>query len=391
MTLAEVGLGPTQTSRVSVMAQVCCGPAEASRAVSRWACTRSAVRRSVISRSAPRFGPVKKPCDGALGLGGDVDLALVQPLDQLSRRQVHHLHRVRVVEDRVGHRLPHLDAGYLGDDVVEALEVLDVQGGVDVDARVQQLLHVLPALGVSRARGVGVRQLVHQQQLRMALRGRRRGRARAASGPGIRASRGGSTSRPSRRTSVSGASVRLDVADHHVHSGGRQTLGGVQHGVGLAHAGHVAEEDLEAAPALPGFLGLEAAPEACRGRAAVVHPRRITASVSASSARFSSSTFTRGSPRHAPLPAFRVLGHQGPDHLRGQAPGPGHPLHLVLGGRRADVRIEAAGRSRDQVDRHRRGVAGVGGAQGLDARLHRGQKSRDWWDPGWSPQEAAAL
>ena len=62
MTLAEVGLGPTQTSRVSEVAQVCCGPAEASLAVSRWAWTRSAVRRRAISRRAPRLGRVKKLC-----------------------------------------------------------------------------------------------------------------------------------------------------------------------------------------------------------------------------------------------------------------------------------------------------------------------------------------
>jgi hypothetical protein len=36
-------------------------------------------------------------------------------------------------------------------DVVEALQVLDVEGGVDVDAGVQQLLHVLPAAFVAAA------------------------------------------------------------------------------------------------------------------------------------------------------------------------------------------------------------------------------------------------
>ena len=45
--------------------------------------------------------------------------------------------------------------------------MLYVQGGVDVDACLQQFLHVLPALRVSRAGGVGVGQLVDQEQLWM--------------------------------------------------------------------------------------------------------------------------------------------------------------------------------------------------------------------------------
>ena len=93
-----------------------------------------------------------------------VDLALGEPLEQLLGRQVDELHLVGVVEDAVGDGLPHGDPGDLVDEVVEALEVLDVERGVDVDARVEQLLHVLPALGVARARGVGVGELVEQEE-----------------------------------------------------------------------------------------------------------------------------------------------------------------------------------------------------------------------------------
>ena len=58
--------------------------------------------------------------------------------------------------------LAHPDAGDAGDDVVEALEVLDVQRRDDVDAGIQDLVDVLPALLVLRARCVGVRQLVNR-------------------------------------------------------------------------------------------------------------------------------------------------------------------------------------------------------------------------------------
>ena len=50
-------------------------------------------------------------------------------------------------------------------EVVKALEVLDVDGRDHVDAGGEHLLDVLVALGVSRARGVRVRQLVDQREL----------------------------------------------------------------------------------------------------------------------------------------------------------------------------------------------------------------------------------
>ena len=79
------------------------------------------------------------------------------------------------VEDRVGHRLAHADAGDLGDHVVQALDVLDVDRRVDVDAGGEQLLDVEIALGMPAARRVGVGELVDQHELRPALQDRRRG------------------------------------------------------------------------------------------------------------------------------------------------------------------------------------------------------------------------
>ncbi len=60
------------------------------------------------------------------------------------------------------------------DHVVERLQVLDVDGGQHGDAGVEQLLDVLPALGVAAAGHVGVRQLVDERDLRAG------GRARAS-------------------------------------------------------------------------------------------------------------------------------------------------------------------------------------------------------------------
>ena len=188
----------------------------------------------------------KKFCDRARGLLGDVDLALLQPLQQVVGRQVDQHDLVGVVEHAVGHRLAHLDAGDAADDVVQALEVLDVDRRVDVDARVEQLVHVLPALGVARAGRVGVRELVDEQQRGLA---RERGvevelleRAAAVLDALARQDleaveqRGGL-----------GAAVRLDDADDDIAALRAQALRLGQHRVGLADAGRRAEEDLEPA------------------------------------------------------------------------------------------------------------------------------------------------
>ena len=56
----------------------------------------------------------------------------------------------------LGQRLLHPYAGDAADHVVQAFEVLDVEGGPDVDAGGEQLFHVLPALRMPRPRDVGV-------------------------------------------------------------------------------------------------------------------------------------------------------------------------------------------------------------------------------------------
>ena len=88
----------------------------------------------------------------------------LRPLDQVVGRDVDHLDVVGALEDRVRHRLAHPDAGDPGDDVVQALDVLDVQRRVDVDAGGEQLLDVLVALGVAAAGGVGVGELVDERE-----------------------------------------------------------------------------------------------------------------------------------------------------------------------------------------------------------------------------------
>ena len=101
-------------------------------------------------------------------LVGRVDVAVGQPATQRLGRGVDELDLVRGPDHGVGDRLALRDAGDLGDDVVQRLQVLDVDGGDDIDPGLEDLLDVLPALLVARARDVGVGELVDQGHGRMA-------------------------------------------------------------------------------------------------------------------------------------------------------------------------------------------------------------------------------
>ena len=159
-----------------------------------------------------------------------VDLAGLQAGDQVLGREVDEHDLVRLGQLLVGHGLAHLDAGQLGHLVVERLEVLDVDGGEDVDAGVEDVLDVLVALrvleararwcararrsGTARGRGRGCRA---GPSPRAGRRGRRRAAAGAARGPAAWrsvsarpwvSSRPITTSRPASASAWASASIR---------------------------------------------------------------------------------------------------------------------------------------------------------------------------------------
>src|SRR6266436_5147451 len=109
---------------------------------------------------------------GALGLLRHIDLALAQALDQIFGREIDDLDIVRLVEDAVGNRFPHADPGDPGDDVVQALDMLDIERGKHIDPGGNDLLDIEVAFGVTAAGGVGVGELVGKNELRPALEDR---------------------------------------------------------------------------------------------------------------------------------------------------------------------------------------------------------------------------
>ena len=101
-----------------------------------------------------------------------VDVAVSKPAPQRFRRDVDQLDLSCFPDDLVGHGLALFDAGDLGDDVVEALQVLDIERRDHRDARVEQRFDVLPTLFVGAARNVAVRVLVDERHFRLAAQHR---------------------------------------------------------------------------------------------------------------------------------------------------------------------------------------------------------------------------
>ena len=88
-----------------------------------------------------------------------------EAVDEVLHGQVEVHDLVGVLEEAVGDGLARDDIGDAPDQVVEALEVLDVDGREHVDPGIEGVLDVLVALLVLDPRSVGVGELVNQAQL----------------------------------------------------------------------------------------------------------------------------------------------------------------------------------------------------------------------------------
>ncbi len=233
----------------------------------------------------------EKVADRPLSLQRQVDLAFLEALQQLVGRQVHEHHLVGGVEDMVRHRFPDADAGDAADHVVERFEVLHIHGGIDVDAGLEQLVHILPALRVAGAGDVRMRQFVHQDQGGLSgQRGVEVEFLQHLAAIGNLARRQAFEADGERLGLL--AAVGFDHADDDIDAQLFLPLRGGEHRIGLADAGRGAEEDFQLAARGAGFLFLHADEEGVgigTGIACHVCP--------ASSARFSLSTLIRGSPR----------------------------------------------------------------------------------------------
>ena len=93
-----------------------------------------------------------------------VNIAVNHPAPQCLRRDVHELNLLGAPHHRIGDGLALHDSGDLFDYVVQAFQMLHVDGGQHIDPGVQDLVDILPALGIPATRCIGVCHLVDEYQ-----------------------------------------------------------------------------------------------------------------------------------------------------------------------------------------------------------------------------------
>ncbi len=159
-------------------------------------------------------------------------------------RHIDELDLVGHLDDPIGHRLALTNPCHIGNDVVQALEVLDVDGGDHLDTRREQIDDVLPSLGTTGARDVRVRELIDEGDLGIVQADRVRIHLlehRVAVGDRARRDQ----LQPLEHLDRARTSVGLDARDDHAGAalGTAPALG--QHPVGLADTGRGAEVDAQ--------------------------------------------------------------------------------------------------------------------------------------------------
>ncbi len=175
---------------------------------------------------------------------GRVDVAVGHATAQALGGHVDQLDLVGPSDDLVGDGLALRHAGDLLDDVVERLQMLHVDGREDVDPGREQLLDVLPALGVAAARDVGVGEFVDDGDL--GAPGDHRVHVHLGEPSTAVGTFGADDHLDALQLGLGvGAAVALDVADHQVLASAESAVRLVEHAVGLADSRSRAEEDLQ--------------------------------------------------------------------------------------------------------------------------------------------------
>ncbi len=163
--------------------------------------------------------------------------------------------------------------------------MLDVQRREDVDAVGEELVYVLPSFRMARARRIGVRELIDEDQLRPA-RYRRVDVELREGAVAVRDLLSRQDLEAFEQGGGLAAPMGLDDSDDDVTSLGERTARGQEHCVGLADTRRRAKEDLELAAGCAPLLALYACEERIGVGAGLGHGakfRRISFSCLASS------------------------------------------------------------------------------------------------------------
>ena len=182
--------------------------------------------------------------ESAIGAVLGIDVAALHPGLQGLRREVGHDDLIGTLEHPIGNGFADRDAGDALNGGPEAFNVLDVDGGENVDAGGEQFEHILVAFAVAAAVDVGVGQLVNQDD------GGPAGKDGIdihllEDGALVLELAAGDAFQLAGELGDAFATVGFNDAGNDVLAATGATLGLAQHAVGFAHAGGVAEKDLE--------------------------------------------------------------------------------------------------------------------------------------------------
>src|SRR5271165_2752300 len=191
----------------------------------------------------------KKVAECAVHALHGIDIAPAHARLQSLRRDVRHHNFVDSLQDPVGHRLPHHYARNLVHHGRDALEMLYVHGRNHIDVIFEQLENIFVALVMLAAFDVGVRQFVHQCDLRMPLKDGvhiHLFKERALVVDLLARNR----LQPRNQFLGRFAAVCLDYADHDVFAATLAADGLAQHCISLADARRISQKQLENATLL---------------------------------------------------------------------------------------------------------------------------------------------
>jgi hypothetical protein len=172
--------------------------------------------------------------------------------------RIHQHDLVRGTQESLRHGLPRALAGDALHGVLMLFDVLQIDGGDHRDALIQDVVHILPAFRIARARRIIVGQFVHQADARMAAENRRDVQHFVLVS-GVCFLEHGDVLEGGHQRFQIGRERKLDGGHHHIFAAFLAPPPFVQHAERLAHARGVTQEHLE--PAAPGaaLFGLHAA------------------------------------------------------------------------------------------------------------------------------------
>ena len=201
-----------------------------------------------------KIGLPEKTPRGSGGTVRQIHFTFMQALNEFGGRQVHQLQH-GVIQHAVGNSLPNLRARDLPHCVGTTFDVLNIEGGEDINPRIEQFYYVLAALGMSRALGIGVREFIHQDKLRTACQHRVE----------VHFAKGHTTILELLSRKLGQACgervgflppVRLDITGDDIATCLQLAMRSLQHGESLANPRAHAHENLKASAFPRGFLAL---------------------------------------------------------------------------------------------------------------------------------------